>query len=210
MSAKSKIISIYTIIVLIIYIVSEYSFMSIYNQSIMEESLFYNFYISPQKMLFNNTILFSVFLYLNRCEYLNTMVAIRYNRAYNKIIISKTLLICSIFVCYLYILYFISIFIFKIPIEVHAFFYIPCLFFFFLKINAIYNFIYSITSSYVLSFFFIVLEGFILLISYIGLGFVGINATNIINLVFNPFYCATLSCLFNIFVIILLQKRDIL
>lgn len=198
------------IVTIIIYTITEHSFVLINSQNCTGDLLFHNFYASLQKMLFNNTILLSILIYVNRCEYLNALIAVRYNRSYCKIIISKTILLCSFLVCYLYFLYFISTLYFKIPIEISVFSYVPSLFFYFLKLNSIYNLIYCTKCSHVLSFFSIIIEGFILLISYYGLGFVGLDISYIINIIINPLYCALLSVLLNVLAIVSLRKRDIL
>lgn len=210
MSSKSKVMILCTIVTVIIYAITESSFVTINSPNCTGDLLFHNFYASLQKMLFNNTILLSILIYVNRCEFLNTLIAIRYNRSYYKIIILKTILSCSVLVCYLYFLYIISSLYFKIPIEVSAFSYVPSFFFYFLKLNSIYNLIYCINCSHVLSFFCIIIEGFLLLISYYGLGFVGLDVSYIIDIIINPLYCALLSVILNVFAIVLLKKRDIL
>ena len=169
MSNKSKIMILCAIATVIIYTITEHSFVSINGSNCTGDVLFHNFYASLQKMLFNNTILLSILIYLSRCEFLNALIAVRYNRNYYKIIIFKTILSCFFLVCYLYLLYFITSLYLEIPIEVSAFSYAPCFFFYFLKLNSMSNLIYCTKCSHVLSFFCIIIEGFLLLISYYGL-----------------------------------------
>ena len=196
------------LILLILYISIFKEYKSITNNHMVDIVVFGDIFLSKQKMLFNNTLLFTTFLHINHNSFLKNMVILRYENNFTKEIIFNSSIKSIIYVVYMYLsAYISSLFIFD-SIDFNVFFCFMELFAFFLRISLLYNFIYYIKQNYVYSFLFTILESLIILISYIGLGFVGINISFLPDLITNYVYCLVFSMILACIILGTSKRRD--
>ena len=193
---------------LLLYISIFKQYKTITNAQIIDVEVFSDFFLSKQKMLFNNTLLFSTFLHINHNTFLKNIVVLRYEKNFTKEILLNSLIRSFVFVGFIYLSSFISSFFIFDNINFSILSCFTVLFPFFLRISLLYNFIYYIKQNYVYSFLFIILESLIILISYIGLGFVGIDIEFLPDLITCPVYCLGLSLALGCLILGTSKRRD--
>lgn len=166
------------------------------------------FVTSPQKMLFNNSFFFVIFIHLKKYEFQNTEQILRNNRSFMHNIFLPGLINSSIFTIGLYSSFFISCSILKINFSLDNLFPFFMIFMFCFKINSIYFFIYVFFEKYIFSLFFILSENFVILIAYLGFTFLNINLQPFISLFLNPFYSILISLILSILSCLKILKKD--
>lgn len=179
-----------------------------FNVTALDADLFDGFAINPQKMFFNNALLFALFIHIRKDGFLVPEYMMRYERSgistvwfssgVNSLIFSVGIYAALIFTALC------KQFTIDWSILLHSF----ELAAFFLKLNAIYVFIYVLTEKYVYSFFFIVLESLTIIIAFIGLGFVNVDISGFIAVILNPIYLIILSVIFLTASSMIIRKRD--
>lgn len=208
MNCKIVKIICYFLLFLILYISIFKEYNNITNIQIMGITTFADIFLSKQKMLFNNTLLFATFLYITQNSFLKSVVIIRYEKNFTREIVLNSLIKCLAFTSLIYLSAFISFYFIFDNIDLGILRYSIVVLPFFLRISLIYNFIYYIKQNYTYSFIFVILESIIILIAYIGLGFVGINIEIVPDIITNPIYCLGISLALCVVITVTSRRRD--
>ncbi len=208
MSSKIKLLIIFWCVYLIVSFSILNSYQRFNDVLALDNELFELFVTSPQKMLFNNIIFYSVWLHLNKREFMNAFQIIRYNRSCIFTIWLPCVVNSLIFCFGIYITFLFLAFIKHLYIDLIIFTNLIMIITFFIKTSAIYILIYTITSRYVFSLFFILGETFLILIAYLGLGFINIDLTNQIKTLLNPVYSVLVSIVLLIVSSYRMLKKD--
>lgn len=176
---KNKLIWMLFYIILLSYMIMQYA--TIHQFVIFDSQMIYDLVESPQKLLFNTTILFILYLYISRVNFLEPELLIRYNRRLSKILIKHGIYSSIIYTFLTFSILILCSVIIGIPIQVgiYLLLHILKLFIFCLYISFVYLSIYIISVKQILAFFVILTVNFLLLVSYVGLNYYG-GITNMI------------------------------
>lgn len=208
MNNKAKYLIIYFILIFILYISTIHTYIQFYDIDRIGIKEFKEFYLSNQKMFFNNTYIFTIYLYINRTEYLSPIIAVRFNKIYNTNFIYNIILNSMFVTLFLFVTCFLTSFILNLTVDVKTLLYFIYLFLFFIKINSFYFLSYVLTSNHVVSLFLVILESTIILITYLCLGFIGIDLSDIIKIFVSPIYCLVVSIVITILSIRIANRKD--
>ncbi len=165
--------------ILLLYMIQQYA--TIHQYGVFNSQMIYDLVENPQKLLFNTTIVFILYLYISRVNFVQPELLIRYNKRFSMILIKHGVYSSVVYTLLTFIIMILGSAIVGISIQIGSYLllHILKLFIFCSYIYFVYLLIYIISYKHILAFFTIISVNFLLLVSYIGMNYYG-GITNMI------------------------------
>lgn len=210
MSTRTKKQIAFWVVCVLLYYSIFSNYQKFYKIQALDTDIFNEFMVSVQKMLFNNSIIYAVYMQIQKENFLTIEITLRYNKRSLNTLWLPSILHSLSFTAGMYTIWFLIALVNKLTVDFSIFRYFAPIFAYDFKISAVYLLIYVISKNNIYSFFAVIIWSVLLLIAYLGLGFVGIHISGFITFLLNPIYCIILALILLIVSTIIIRKRDYL